>query len=316
MSKFKAKEGQMAKRILITGATGFIGRPLCRELIDNGYQVIAVSRNPARAEKLFEGKVTAIGWEELGGESPLEAVEGAAAIINLAGDNLAAGRWTEKKKSLILNSRLNAGKAVTKAIKNAAKKPRVLIQASGIGYYGDRGDEMLCENSSNGKGFLAEVAAEWERSVRDVEDMGVRTATVRLGVVLGKNGGVVSRLVTPFRLFAGGHPGSGKQWVSWIHLEDVVGAIGMLVENENCKGTFNLTAPEAILSKKFYTIFGKTMHRPSVFPMPGFMLRLMLGEIADELLLTSNRVVPKRLLEAGYKYSFPDLSEALGEILR
>ena len=305
----------MANRILITGATGFIGKPLCRELIENGYQVIAISRNPSRAEKLFQGKVTAIGWDDFGRDIPSELVEDAAAIVNLAGDNIAAGRWTEKKKALILQSRLKAGRAVTKATRDAAKKPRVLIQASGIGYYGDRGDEELYENSSNGKGFLADVADQWERSVRDVEAMGVRTAIVRLGVVLGKNGGVVSRLVTPFRFFAGGHPGSGKQWMSWIHLEDVIGVIRMLVENENCKGIFNLTAPEPILSKKFYEIFGKTMHRPCVFPMPAFMLRLMLGEIADELLLTSNRVVPEKLLEAGYKYRFPNLSEAVAQIL-
>jgi hypothetical protein len=146
--------------------------------------------------------------------------------------------------------------------------------------------------------------------------MGVRTAIIRIGVVLGRNGGVVSRLVTPFRFFAGGHPGSGKQWVSWIHLEDVIGVIRMLIEDESCKGTFNLTAPEPVLSKKFYGTFGKTMHRPSVFPMPPFMLRLMLGEIADELLLTSNRVIPQRLLEAGYKYRFPNLSEALRNILK
>jgi hypothetical protein len=306
----------MAKKILITGATGFIGRPLCHELVNNGYQVVVVSRRPAEAEKLFEGKVTAIGWDAFSGDRPAEPVEGTAAIINLAGDNIASGRWTEKKKNLILQSRLDAGKAVTKAIKNAAKKPRVLIQASGIGYYGDRGDEPLYENSSNGNGFLADVAEKWEGSVRDVEAMGVSTATVRLGVVLGRNGGVVSRLVTPFRFFIGGHPGSGKQWLSWIHIEDVIGVIRMLIEDNRCKGTFNLTAPEPILSKKFYGIFGKTMYRPSIFPMPAFMLRVMLGEIADELLLTSNRVIPQRLLETGYKFRFPNLSEALGNILK
>lgn len=305
----------MAKRILITGATGFIGEPLCRELVGNGYQVVAIGRNPERADKLFQGKVTAIGWDDFGSDIPSELVEDAAAIVNLAGDNIAAGRWTEKKKALILQSRLKVGKAVTKATRNAKKKPRVLIQASGIGYYGDRGDEELDEKSSNGKGFLADVAEKWEGSVRGVETMGVRTATVRLGVVLGKNGGVVSRLVTPFRFFAGGHPGSGKQWMSWIHLKDVIGAIRMLIENENCNGTFNLTAPEPIVAKKFYDTFGKTMHRPCVFPMPAFMLRLMLGEIADELLLTSSRVVPKKLLEAVYKYSFPNLYEALDDII-
>jgi len=305
----------MAKRILITGATGFIGRPLSFELVRNGYEIVVLSRRPARAENLFAGQVKVAGWDAVTTRGWGELVDGALAIINLAGENIGTGRWTQKKKQLILQSRLNAGSAVTEAIRSAEQKPQVLIQTSGIGYYGNRGGESLDENSSNGTGFLSDVARQWEQSVHGVKALGVRLATIRLGIILGAHGGVIPRLVPPFRFFLGGHPGSGRQWLAWVHIEDVIGAIRFLVENADCEGPFNVTAPEPILSKNFYNILGKTMHRPAVFPMPAFALKLILGEIATELLLPSLRVVPKKLLEAGYKFKFPDLPVALKDIL-
>jgi uncharacterized protein (TIGR01777 family) len=305
----------MAKRILITGATGFIGRPLSFELVKNGYEVVVLSRRPAKAENLFAGQVKVAEWDATTAGGCAELVDGTLAIINLVGENIGTGRWTQKKKQLILQSRLNAGSAVTEAIQSAERKPQVLIQTSGIGYYGDRGDESLDENSSDGTGFLADVARQWEQSVSGVKVQGVRLATIRLGIVLGAHGGVISRLVPPFRFFLGGHPGSGRQWLAWVHLEDVVGVIRFLVENANCEGPFNVTAPEPILSRNFYNLLGKTMHRPAVFPMPAFALKLILGEMAAGLLLPSLRVIPKRLLEAGYKFRFPDLSVALKDIL-
>jgi uncharacterized protein (TIGR01777 family) len=305
----------MAKRILITGATGFIGRPLSFELVKNGYEVVVLSRRFARAKDLFAGQVKVAEWDATTAGGWAELVDGALAIINLAGENIGTGRWTQKKKQLILQSRLNAGSAVTEAIQSAEQKPQVLIQTSGIGYYGDRGDESLDENSSDGNGFLADVARQWEQSVSGVRAQGVRLATIRLGIVLGAHGGVIPRLVPSFRFFLGGHPGSGRQWLAWVHIEDVIGVIRFLVENADCAGPFNVTAPEPILSNNFYNLLGKTMHRPAAFPMPAFALKLILGEMATELLLPSLRVIPKKLLEAGYKFKFPDLSVALKDIL-
>ena len=306
----------MTKRILITGATGFVGRPLSIALVEAGYEVVALSRRRAKAEDIFAGRVKVVEWDAVTASRWSEWADGALAIVNLAGDNIGAGRWSEKKKKLILESRLNAGAAVTEAIRSAEHKPQVLIQASGVGCYGDRGDELLDENSSSGVGFLADVARQWEASVRDVPGMGVRLATIRLGVVLGPHGGVMSRLIPPFSFFVGGHPGSGRQWLPWVHIDDVIGVVRFLVESADCEGPFNVTTPEPTLSKDFYNFLGKAMHRPACFPMPAFALKLALGEMATELLLPSTKVVPKKLLDAGYEFKFPDPATAFSDILK
>ncbi|MHC4568958.1 MAG: TIGR01777 family oxidoreductase [Planctomycetota bacterium] len=306
----------MKKPVIIMGATGFVGRPLSAELSRTGYKVVALSRRRTEAERVLAGDVKVVEWDAHTARGWTELVDGALAIVNLAGDNIGAGRWTAGKKQRILESRLNAGKAVIEATRAAEHKPHVLIQASGVGYYGDRGDELLDENSSNGVGFLADVARQWEQSVRDVESFGIRLATIRLGVVLGAHGGVMSRLIPPFRFFVGGHPGSGRQWLPWVHIDDVIGVVRFLIENANCQGPFNVTAPEPTVSKVFYDQLGKAMHRPAVFPMPAFALKLALGEMATELLLPSTRVVPKKLLEAGYEFKFADPTAAFSNILR
>ena len=306
----------MKKRILITGATGFVGRPLSIVLVETGYEVVALSRRRAEAQEIFGERVKVVEWDATTSSRWSEWADGALAIVNLAGDNIGAGRWTEKKKRLILESRLNAGAAVTEAIRSAEQKPQVLIQASGVGCYGDRGDELLDEDSSNGVGFLADVARQWEACVLEVADAGVRLATIRLGVVLGAHGGVMSRLIPPFRFFVGGHPGSGRQWLPWVHIDDVIGIVRFLIESADCEGPFNVTAPEPTLSKDFYNLLGKAMHRPAFFPMPAFALKLGLGEMATELLLPSTRVVPKKLLEAGYEFRFGDPAAAFSDILK
>jgi len=306
----------LKKRILITGATGFVGRPLSIALVETGCEVVALSRRRAEAEKVFVGRVKVVEWDATTASRWSEWADGALAIVNLAGDSIGAGRWSKKKKRLILESRLNAGAAVTEAIRGAEHKPQVLIQASGVGSYGDRGDELLDENSSNGVGFLADVARQWEACVREVAEIGVRLATIRLGVVLGAHGGVMSRLIPPFRFFVGGHPGSGRQWLPWVHIDDVIGVVRFLIESADCEGPFNVTAPEPIRSKDFYNLLGKAMHRPAFFPMPAFALKLALGEMAGELLLPSTRVVPKKLLEAGYEFTFPDPAAAFSDILK
>jgi hypothetical protein len=306
----------MKKRILVAGATGFIGRPLSSELAGAGYEIVALSRRPAEAAKIFGPEVQVVEWDAATAAGWSEFADGALAIVNLAGENIGSGRWAEKKKQQILASRVNAGKAVTEASRAATQKPEALIQASGVGYYGDRGDELLDEESSNGSGFLADVARQWEQSVGEAESLGVRLATIRLGVVLGPNGGVMERLIPPFHFFLGGHPGSGKQWLPWVHIDEVIGVIRFLIENPGCKGPFNVTVPEPTRSKGFYDALGKAMHRPAVFPMPAFALKLALGEMATELLLPSIKAVPKKLVEAGYEFKFTDPAAAFSDILK
>ena len=309
----------MKKRILITGATGFIGTPLSSELADAGYEIVALSRGtgyqPGNSQAANPCHVKIVEWDAATAAGWAEFADGALAIINLAGENIGSGRWTGEKKRRILRSRWDAGNAVTEAIRRVEQKPQVLIQASGIGYYGDRGDELLDEVFSNGSGFLADVARQWEQSVREVETLGVRVAIIRLGVVLGPNGGVMKRLIPPFRFFVGGHPSSGRQWLPWVHIDDVISVIRFLIENDGCEGPFNVTVPEPTRSKDFYDALGKAMHRSAIFPMPAFALRLALGEMAKELLLPSTRAIPKKLLEAGYEFKFTDPETAFKDIL-
>jgi uncharacterized protein (TIGR01777 family) len=302
-------------RIIITGATGFIGRALAKELVGAGYEVVVLSRNPKTAKGLFEDKISAVRWDGNSSEGWKDYVNGAFAIINLAGENIAAGRWTKKRKQAILESRLNAGKAIVEAVKQAQQKPKVVIQSSGIGYYGSGSEEMLDESSPPGEGFLPQVAKQWESSTKEVESLGVRHVVIRTGIVLGMDGGALPRLVRPFRFFVGGHLGSGKQWFSWIHISDEVRAIRFLVGKEELRGAFNLTSPGALQQKQFCKILGKAMSRPSWLPVPGLLMRLFMGEMAEELLLSGQRVIPKRLLEAGYEFQYLEAESALHEIL-
>ncbi len=306
---------KVSKRIIITGATGFIGRPLCTHLVEEGYDVVALSRNPVKGAESLPDNISVVKWDAKTAEGWANYADGTYAIINLAGENIGSGRWTQGRKQKILQSRLNAGKAVVQAVERAENKPKVVIQASGIGYYGDRGEEVLDESSLAGSGFLSEVAKQWEESARKVESFGVRYLMIRTGVVLGADGGFLSRVTLPFRLFVGGRLGSGKQWISWIHIDDEVKAIAFLMERQDLQGAFNLTAPNPVTSKDFFSIVGKVMKRPSWLPVPSFLLRLMLGKMAEELILSGQRAAPKRLLECGYEFLFPEAESALGEIL-
>ena len=303
-------------RVVITGATGFIGKALVKELSEAGYEIVVLSRNPDRGKELFSKGITAARWDGKSATGWRIYADGAYAIINLAGENIGTGRWTQAKKLSILESRLNAGKAVVETVKLTQKKPKAVIQASAIGYYGSRLDEIVDETSSPGKGFLPEIAQEWELSTKEIGSLGVRHLIIRTGMVLGKDGGAFPRLLLPFRLFAGGPLGSGNQWFSWIHLEDEVRAIRFLIEKEDLQGIFNLTSPGHLRQKEFSKILGKVMKRPSWLPVPGFMLRLLMGEMAEELLLTGQRVAPKRLLEAGFTFLFSEAELAIQEILR
>jgi uncharacterized protein (TIGR01777 family) len=301
--------------VIITGGTGFIGRGLTRKLAGDGYDVAVLTRRAAPYPGGWEDRVqyarwdgrTAAGWGAL--------ADGAAAIVNLAGANIAARRWTEAVKETILRSRLAAGDAVVEAVSAAKVKPRVLVQASAVGIYGSRGDEVLDETSPPGDGFLADVARRWEGSTAAVEEAGVRRVVVRSGIVLGRDGGVLPRLSRPFKFFVGGPLAGGRHWVSWTHYDDEVDAINFLIERDEATGAYNLCAPEPLKNRDFSRIMGRTLKRPWWWPIPGVLIRALYGEMADALLLASERAVPKRLLEAGFKFRYPAAEAALDNLL-
>ena len=305
----------MAKTVIVSGATGFIGTVLCRELAARGYAIVVLSRNPGKGAAHFGSYVKIVGWDAQSAAGWSEYAEGAQGIINLTGENIAAGRWTRARKEKILQSRLAAGRAIDDVLGQVSTKPRVVIQASGIGYYGNRGDELLDENSSSGTGFLADVARDWECSTARAEKMGIRHVVIRTGIVLGPEGGFLSRVLLPFRLFMGGHMGSGRQWLSWIHIKDEVDAICFLLERPDLHGPFNLCSPNPLVARDFFRAVGKAMGRPSWLPVPGYALRIMFGQMAEELILSGQRALPKRLLEAGFSFRYPEAEMALQNLV-
>lgn len=300
-------------RVVITGATGFIGQALCKEL-HKDYEVTALTRDTRRAAKSVGEWAKVVEWDGRTFGSWIRQAEGAFAIINLAGENVASGRWNKAKKAGILHSRLDSARAVLAAIKQVNEKPAVIIHASAIGYYGPSGNERLDETSPVGKGFLADVCRKSEIIASQIDAEGVRCVVIRTGVVLGNDGGALPGIMRPFRFFLGGHPGSGRQWFSWISLDDEVAAIKFLMENENLKGVFNLTSPQPVTMKKFCRKLGWVLIRPSWLFFPGFILRLALGEMANEVLLSGQRVLPKRLKEAGFEFKYTDVKKALKAI--
>lgn len=306
-------------KVVIAGGTGLIGRALSANLAPEGHEVFVLSRSPDRASGLPPG-VRVERWDArtAGDWAPL--AEGADAIVNLAGANLAGEgflpeRWTPERKRLIRDSRLHAGRAIVAAIESAREKPKVVIQASGVGYYGFRSNERVGEDGAPGGDFLARLASEdWEPSTKEVEEMGVRRAIIRSGAVLCSDGGALHRLLLPFRLFVGGRMGSGRQWLSWIHLEDQARAIRFLIEHEEARGPFNLAAPNPVTNADFAKALGRTMGRPSIIPLPAFAMKLVFGEVAG-VLLEGQRALPQRLQELGFTFHFPDIESALRDLL-
>lgn len=300
-------------RVLITGGTGMIGSQLVKSLLADGNQVWVLTRNP-QAARLPEGAQavkwdgrTTTGWGELASR-----VDG---IINLAGENLGAGRWSAARKQRILDSRVQAGQTVTEAIRAALPPPKVLVQASAIGYYGPRDSQPVTEETGHGSDFQVEVCKQWEASTETVEAMGVRRVVIRTSVVLSAHEGALARMLLPFRLFAGGPLGNGKQGFSWIHPADEVAAIRFLLENEAAHGVFNLSAPHPLSNADFGRIIAKVTQRPYWLPAPAFALRLLLGEMST-LVLDGQFVLPKRLLELGFRFRFERAEEALSDLLR
>ncbi|MGD9898440.1 MAG: TIGR01777 family oxidoreductase [Calditrichaceae bacterium] len=301
-------------KIIITGATGFIGSRLSKRLIDSGHAVIALSRDPEKAQRILGNEITCLMWAGKDIVPWVDQLNGDYGIINLAGENIAAGRWSAERKKRILRSRVEAGEIIVNAARQAKKKPEFMIQASAIGIYGSSRDIVLDEQTNPGEGFLADVCKRWEESSKELENMQIRRIIIRTGVVLGKNGGIIKKMTLPFKLFMGGPPGSGKQGFSWIHIEDEIRAIIFLLESKNQKGIFNLTAPNPVTMSKFTKIFGNALKRPSWLPVPSFVLKIMFGEMAEEMILSGQKVLPKALLKEGFTFNFPDLKEAVTDL--
>ena len=305
-------------RIIIAGGSGLIGNALTHDLLQDKHEVIILSRNPGYRSSMqpevklytWDGK-TQQGWGKL--------VEGADIIVNLAGANIAGegffpARWTKERKENIRLSRINAGKAITEAITSAQEKPKVLVQSSGIGFYGPRNDVLLDETADSGNDFMAHLCQEWESSTAEVEAQGVRRVIIRTGVVLSKQGGALNRLLLPYKLFLGGPLGNGRQVMSWIHIMDEVKAIRFLIENEQTRGVYNLTAPNPVTNAEMGKQIGKNLHRPYYLPVPDFAMRMLFGEVSS-VVLDGQRVLPKRLLQSGYVFKYPAVDMALAEIL-
>lgn len=295
-------------KILITGATGLIGRALQKSLKNEGHDLLLASRSGPKS-------ANQIKWTVETGFSEPEKLENLDAVIHLAGESISALRWTEAKKAAIRDSRVLGTRSVVNAIAGLRHKPKVFISGSATGIYGDRGDDTMNESSKPGGTFLAEVCKEWEAESCRAEGLGLRTVLLRTGIVLSKDGGALAAMLRPFKMGIGGVVGSGRQWMSWVSLDDVVDAINFVLENENIQGPINVVAPNPVTNKEFTSTLGKVLHRPTFLPLPELAVKLIFGEMGRALLLDSNRVIPGRLDEAGYKFKFTDLQKALENAL-
>jgi uncharacterized protein (TIGR01777 family) len=296
-------------RILISGAKGFIGGPLSESLRRQGHEIVPLTRSqPAAGEN-------AVHWHPITGIIDPSQLEGFDAMVHLAGENIASGRWTAAKKQSLRDSRVRGTHTLCAAIEKLSNPPKVLAAASAIGYYGDRGEEALTEESPPGQGFLPDLCRDWEEATAPAADRDVRVANTRIGVVLDPAGGALQKMLLPFKLGGGGIVGSGRQYWSWITRADVIGAITHVLTTESLRGPVNLVSPQPATNYDFTKTLGRVLHRPTLIPMPAFAARLALGEMADALLLASARVLPRRLEATGYAFQHPRLEEALRAVL-
>ncbi|GAB4471729.1 MAG: TIGR01777 family oxidoreductase [Anaerolineales bacterium] len=313
--------------ILIAGGSGFIGTALTNLLVHNGHRVIILSRH-AHVKDIAQLDASLnpglLYWDGAHPGEWVTAVQTSEAIINLAGENIggksilevATKRWTPQRKETLRSSRISSGKALLQAIKETHAKPRVFIQASAVGYYGSHPNREMDEDAPAGEDFLAKLCVEWEDATAELDQLGIRRVVTRIaGVVMSLNGGSLPFILLPYRLFLGGPLGNGRQWVSWIHLQDLVRSISFLIDQPNANGPFNLCAPQPVTSRELSKIIGKIMKRPSSFPTPEFVFRLLFGEKAA-LLLASQKQVPKRLLALGFEYEYPTAESALQNLLK
>ena len=301
-------------KVLMTGSSGFVGTALCQDLQRVGHTVCRLVRRGTAVEKTQSAGGFDVSWNPETGELGGAAV-GADAVVNLAGASIADGRWTAARKQLLLASRVDTTRALVRALSQMAARPRVFFSASGIGYYGSCGDQVLTEDSPQGRDFLSHLGQEWEAEAAKTEALGIRVVRGRFGVILAKHGGALPRMIRPFLWGLGGRIGSGEQWMSWVTLPDVVAVLRFALENGTVRGPVTVVSPQPVRNAGFTNVLAKTLHRPALFPAPAFALRLLLGEMADELLLSSQRVLPAQLEKLGYRFLYPELATALTEIL-
>ena len=296
-------------KILISGSHGLVGTALIKSLEPDGHEIYRLVRH-------YPDSPDQIEWSPDRYSIALSLIEGFDAVVHLAGESIAEGRWTDEKKKRIRESRTRGTKLLADALGNLTNPPRVLLSASAIGYYGDRDEEVLTEASSPGDDFLSEVCVEWENATSHATAMGVRVMNARFGIILDKEGGALKKMLPPFRMGIGGRIGSGKQWMSWIALDDVVDALKLALTNESMAGPVNFVAPNPVRNAEFTKTLGHALSRPTFLPIPEFGVRLAFGEMADALLLSSQRVEPKGLKEAGYQFKYPELRSALTHVLK
>ena len=300
--------------IVVTGGTGFIGRPLCASLCQEGHRVTLLTRREEEAQRLFGSTVTIVEWNGSEAGAWEHCLEEADAIINLAGAPIADGRWTDARRRILTESRVLTTRLLVEALSRRSSKPRTLVNASGIGYYGASDDRVLSEGAARGQGFLADLCMAWEAEALRAAEFGVRVVMLRTGMVLEQDGGALPKMLLPFRLFAGGPILPGTQWVSWIHRRDHIGLIQWLLTTPRVSGPVNAVAPEAVTMNRFCQVLGQVLQRPSWLPVPGFALHVALGELGT-LMTTGQRVHPAKALFGGYVFHYPTLEPALRAIV-
>jgi uncharacterized protein (TIGR01777 family) len=302
------------KTVAITGATGLVGTALAASCARDGVKISAVVRDTARAVMRLPS-ATLHAWDATKGPPPEGAFEGVDAVVNLIGEPIGFGRWTDERKKRLRDSRVVGTRALVDALRGLERRPRVLVSASGVGYYGDQGDKILTESSPAGTGFLAEMARDWEAEAFKARELGMRVVALRSGIVLAREGGMLRKVLPVFRLGVGGRLGTGAQWFPWIHAEDEIGLIRYAIEHESVEGALNAVAPEPVTNAEFTRTLGEALGRPTIVRAPAFALRLALKEMADGVLLASQRAMPVRTLETGYTFRHPLLRGALDDLL-
>ena len=299
------------KRLLITGGSGFIGSRLVPVLLDQGYDVTVLTRKPEKTALHFKQLVSTIKQLDRLNDTDVFDI-----VINLGGQGITDKRWRQGIKKQLRESRITTTRKLLSYLQAAKKKPELLISGSAIGYYGNQGEKLIDESMSGDSSFSSKLCFDWEHEAQQAEVLGIRTCYLRTGIVLGKEGGALSKMLPAFKLGLGGPMGNGRQWMSWIHLDDLIGIILYVINNKDIKGAINGSAPNPVTNKTFSSTLASVLKRPAFLPMPAFVLKLMLGEMAEELLLSGQRVMPKKILDAGYYFQYADLDNALSEVVQ